>query len=26
WVMLKTNRKVRTHPKMRHWRRNSLKV
>jgi large subunit ribosomal protein L39e len=26
WAMMKTNRKVKTHPKMRHWRRNSLKV
>jgi len=26
WVMVKTNRKVRSHPKMRQWRRNKLKV
>lgn len=26
WVLLKTNRRVRTHPKMRHWRRTKLKV
>ena len=27
WVMLKTNRKVRTHPKIRrHWRTSKLKV
>jgi large subunit ribosomal protein L39e len=24
WVMLKTSRKVRTHPKMRHWRRSKV--
>lgn len=26
WAMLKTNRKVRTHPKMRHWRRSKIKA
>ncbi|MDI6701912.1 MULTISPECIES: 50S ribosomal protein L39e [Methanothermobacter] len=26
WVMVKTNYKVRSHPKMRHWRRTKLKV
>ncbi|MBA5942453.1 MAG: 50S ribosomal protein L39e [Methanophagales archaeon] len=26
WVMAKTNRNVRTHPKRRHWRRTKLKV
>jgi large subunit ribosomal protein L39e len=26
WVILKTNRKVRTHPKMRQWRRSKVKA
>ncbi|MDD4497752.1 MAG: 50S ribosomal protein L39e [Methanosarcinaceae archaeon] len=26
WVIVKTNRKVVTHPKRRHWRKSSLKV
>jgi large subunit ribosomal protein L39e len=26
WATMKTNRKVRSHPKMRHWRRSNLKV
>ncbi|MBN1167248.1 MAG: 50S ribosomal protein L39e [Methanospirillaceae archaeon] len=26
WVMVKTNRKVSTHPKRRNWRRSTLKV
>ena len=26
WVIVKTNRKVVSHPKRRHWRRGSLKV
>ena len=26
WVMLKTSRKVRTHPKMRKWRRSKVKA
>ncbi|MHC1610008.1 MAG: 50S ribosomal protein L39e [Candidatus Methanospirareceae archaeon] len=26
WIMVKTNRSVRTHPKRRHWRRTKLKV
>ncbi|MEA1985000.1 MAG: 50S ribosomal protein L39e [Euryarchaeota archaeon] len=26
WVIIKTNRKVVSHPKRRHWRRNSLDV
>jgi large subunit ribosomal protein L39e len=26
WIIVKTNRKVSTHPKRRHWRRNKLKV
>ncbi|WP_300607224.1 50S ribosomal protein L39e [Methanohalophilus sp.] len=26
WAIIKTNRKVVTHPKRRHWRRSSLKV
>jgi large subunit ribosomal protein L39e len=26
WVMIKTSRKVRTHPKMRQWRRSKIKV
>jgi large subunit ribosomal protein L39e len=26
WVMLKTSRKVRFHPKMRQWKRNKVKV
>jgi large subunit ribosomal protein L39e len=26
WVMLKTSRKVRVHPKMRQWKRNKVKV
>ncbi|MCW3131991.1 MAG: 50S ribosomal protein L39e [Candidatus Methanospirare jalkutatii] len=26
WVILRTNRRVTTHPKRRHWRRTKLKV
>ncbi|ADE36715.1 LSU ribosomal protein L39E [Methanohalophilus mahii DSM 5219] len=26
WAIIKSNRKVVSHPKRRHWRRNSLKV
>jgi len=26
WVIVKTKRKVRTHPQRRHWRRSKLKV
>ncbi len=26
WVIAKTNGKVRTHPKRRHWRRNKIKA
>jgi large subunit ribosomal protein L39e len=26
WIMVKTNRRVSTHPKRRHWRRTNLKV
>jgi len=26
WIMVKTNRRVSTHPKRRHWRRTKLKV